>query len=225
MGGLEHYRRMASMKIPELQRTVQAGQYALTKKDQQIQDLQRLVRIYESQMSDSSAIQSAQLTLGRSSVLQRRPRTQSVEKDSRQRSNSGPATVVPGVDLAPIVEAQKRRIQALKQELAQTREHNHQQQERYQSAVAYKGKVREEFRQLHGELHGQQQALVKARREVRRLVGKRSEERMQYEKLLAEHQEIQKKLNLPLSKCMVPAPPKPQQVSPKKHGKSKRNRK
>merc|ERR1711964_268622 len=219
--GLEHYRRMASMKIPELQRSVQAAQFCIGKKDQQIQDLQRLVRVYESQMKDQHAIQSAELHLGRTSVKQRAPRTQSLEFQDRPRSNSGPSAVLSGTNLSPIVVAQKRRIDALKKELAQVRDHHQQQQERYQSAIAYKGKVRDEFRSLHGELHGQQQALVKARREVRRLVGKRSEERMAYEKLLAEHQELQRQLGLPLSKAMVPAPPKqsprpsPKNISPK----------
>merc|ERR1712093_399869 len=68
-------------------------------------------------------------------------------------------------------------------------------------SIQYKGKVREEFRSLHAELHGQQQALVKARREVRRLVGKRSEERMIYEKLLAKHQDLQKSLGMPVDQC------------------------
>merc|ERR1712098_221674 len=68
-------------------------------------------------------------------------------------------------------------------------------------AAAYKHKVGEEFRQLNAELHGQQQALVKARREVRRLVGKRSEERMIYEKLLDKHHQLQKSMGLPLDQC------------------------
>merc|ERR1711964_171750 len=239
--GLEHYRRMASMKIPELQRNVQSANYNIFKKDQEIQALQRLIRIYEGQQKESFGVQAAELKPGRASVTQRAPRTKSLEfQDQRPRSSSNPNPEVPGVSLDGIVEAQKRRIQALKSELMQARQQSSHSQEQYRSAVAYKGKVREEFRSLHAELHGQQQALVKARREVRRLVGKRSEERMAYERLLVEHHELQTRLGLPLKKAEVPAQPAQPQgspklsPSPKQHtpprasnaqGKRKRNRK
>merc|ERR1712072_466873 len=148
--------------------------------------------------------------------MQRVPRTQSLEfTETRVRSNSGPAPKpVTELNLAPIVGAQKRRILALQSQLDQARKHSVQSNASLQKEVAYKGKVRDEFRQLHAELHGQQQALVKARREVRRLVGKRSEERMAYEKLLAEHHVLQKQLGLPLKKAEVPAGAKTQSPSP-----------
>merc|ERR1711964_214514 len=66
--------------------------------------------------------------------------------------------------------------------------------QKFRTAENYKGKVKDEFKSLRAELRGQQQALVKARREVRRLVGKRSEERMMHEKLQAEHEDLRKQL-------------------------------
>jgi len=187
--GLEHFRRMASMKIPELQKSVQMADYTIQKRNEQIACLNELLAMYESQQIASSEISSSQLQLGRASVFQaQQPERRHSFEETRPRSLSGPSTqeTQPSVDLSPILDAQKRRIEILKSELINQRETNEKQDKRFKKAVAYKGKVKDEFKNLHTELHSERQALVKARREVRRLVGKRSDERMQYEKLQAE---------------------------------------
>merc|ERR1711964_349045 len=167
--GLEHFRRMASMKIPELQRSVQMADYTIQKRNEQIACLNELLAMYESQQVASSEIASSQLKLGRASVFQApQPQRRHSFEETRPRSLSGPSTqeTQPSVDLSPILDAQKRRIEILKSELIKQRETNEKKDKRFKKAVAYKGKVKEEFKSLHTELHSERQALVKARREV-----------------------------------------------------------
>jgi len=185
---LEHFRRLAGRKIPHLQNTVRVAEYTVQKRDEQIACLKQLVSGMQHQQKNDANVTSAKLAVSQTSIFQPPQPERRHSAGARSRSNSAPSVqeIQPVTDVTPILCAQKRRISILQNELVKARDVIETKDQRIKKAAAYKGRAKEEYRQLQGQLHTERQCLVKARREVRRLVGKRSEERMQFEKLQAE---------------------------------------